>query len=62
MNTDVLTRRQVADMFHVHPMTVTKWAQKGLLPFFWLPGNRVRKFYRADVEAWLAHASSEKSA
>lgn len=49
-------------MFHVHPMTVTKWAQKGLLPFFWLPGNRVRKFYRADVEAWLAHASSEKSA
>lgn len=47
-----LSREQVADMFKVNVGTVSKWAQRGLLPYFTTPGG-IRRFYRADVEAFM---------
>jgi excisionase family DNA binding protein len=62
MTADVLTRAEVAALFHVHPQTVSKWCQRGDMPFFWLPGRRVRKFYRADVEAFMERQTTQLSA
>lgn len=47
---DLMTPRQVADMFHVDPKTVTRWAKEGKLPSFRTPGGH-RRYRRADVQA-----------
>ena len=40
-------------MVGVHPSTLARWADKGLLGFFKTPGGQ-RRFRRADVEALIA--------
>lgn len=52
MKSDILTARQVGDMFAVHPATVKAWAESGKLPGFRTPGGHWR-FRRADVDALL---------
>ncbi|MFT3873461.1 MAG: helix-turn-helix domain-containing protein [Nocardioides sp.] len=49
---DILTSRQVADLFKVGTSTVKRWADAGVIPCFRTPGRRYR-FRRADVEALL---------
>jgi excisionase family DNA binding protein len=50
MADSILTTQQVADLFAVHPTTVTKWADSGSLPHFRTPGGH-RRFREADVVA-----------
>ena len=49
----ILTPKDVAGLFYVHPSTVVAWAEAGKLPFFKTPGGQ-RRFRREDVEAFYA--------
>jgi excisionase family DNA binding protein len=53
MADSILTTKQVADLFAVHPTTVMAWADDGRLPHFRTPGGH-RRYNRADVEALRA--------
>lgn len=47
-----LSPGEVAQMLRVHPRTVTRWANEGLLTVFRTPAGH-RRFRRAEVEAFL---------
>lgn len=48
----LLTPAEVADLFHVDPKTVGRWAAKGRLRSVRTPGGH-RRFLRSEVEAAL---------
>lgn len=50
MADSILTTKQVAEVFGVHPDTVVQWANTGKLAHFRTPGKH-RRFYEADVQA-----------
>jgi excisionase family DNA binding protein len=55
--TDLLTARQVADMFGVSAETILRWTRKGELPAIRLPGGAIR-YREHELEGWLtAHAT-----
>ena len=54
---DLLTSGEVAEMFDVDRKTVIRWALTGSLPSFKTPGGH-RRFYRADIQAWLTGGQS----
>lgn len=45
----MLTVREVAEALHVHPQTVHRWCDEGLLPFYQFRPRGRRRFKRADV-------------
>jgi excisionase family DNA binding protein len=53
MSDRLLRAREVAELLDVTVETILRWARRGELPAFKLPGGPVR-FSEADVEAWLA--------
>lgn len=55
-----LTSAQVADRFGVTSETVGVWADEGKIPSFRTPGGH-RRFLPADVDAFLAAATSPAS-
>lgn len=55
---DLMTPRQVADMFHVDPKTVTRWAKQGKLPSFKTPGGH-RRYRRVDLQAFMTPDGQE---
>jgi excisionase family DNA binding protein len=57
MSTDLLTTGQVAELAGVNRTTVHHWAKDGKLPIAG-HANNIRLFSRADVETFLAGASS----
>ena len=48
----LLTPGQVAEMFRVHPKTVTRWAAAGLIDSIRTPGGH-RRFRASEVHALL---------
>lgn len=50
-----MTPAEVAELFHVDPKTVTRWARAGKLGSIRTFGGH-RRFPRAEVEAKLAEA------
>ena len=40
MTPELLTVREVADIFRVHPRTVKRWLDAGRLPYVTTPGGR----------------------
>ena len=48
----LLTRAEVAALFHVCGQTVTRWAKEGRLAAARTPGNH-RRFYERQVKALL---------
>lgn len=52
-DSDVLTTSEVAKRFRVEPRTVSRWAQRGLVPFFSTPTGH-RRYPRADIESMAA--------
>lgn len=55
-----LTPAEVARRFNVTITTVGKWADAGLIPSFRTPGGQ-RRFYAADVEAFIESSRPEAS-
>lgn len=45
----LLTPKQVAEIFGMHPSSVTKWADDGKLPFVRTPGGQ-RRYRVEDVD------------
>jgi len=56
----LLTPAEVAQLFRVHPKTVTRWATTGQLRSLQPPGGH-RRFCEADVLALLAELPSRPS-
>lgn len=56
MQSDVvlLTTSEVAEQFRVHPSTIRRWIEDGRIAAITLPGGRMKRFRRTDVEAILA--------
>lgn len=55
----MMSTGEVARAFDVTPKTVTRWAQTGRLDSVRTPGGH-RRFYRAQVDAWLARKGASK--
>jgi len=49
----MLTTTEVAHLLHVHPNTVRRWANNGLLPSYRLGTRGDRRFKREEVEAFI---------
>lgn len=43
-----LATEDAADLFHVSPKTIARWAKEGRLPFAWTPGGH-RRFPLDDI-------------
>ena len=50
---ELLTVGQVAARLNVHPNTVRRWTQQGLLSAYRLGPRGDRRFHRSDVERLL---------
>lgn len=50
---DLLTPKEVGELFRVDPRTVTKWATDGKLPFVMTLGNH-RRYPRKLIEGIIA--------
>ena len=59
-NSGMLTTTEVAHLLHVHPNTVRRWANKGLLPAYRLGTRGDRRFKWEEVEAFI-EPNSHKS-
>ena len=57
---EVLRTAQVAELLHVSPKTVSRWAQKGMLPYLRTLGGH-RRYPDAEIRA-LVETLSEPSA
>ena len=58
---EVMTPKQVAEVFHVSEVTVRVWASEGKLSFFRTPGGH-RRFLRSDVEAFIESTATDAEA
>ena len=50
---ELLTVGQVATYLNVHPNTVRRWTQQGVLNAYRIGPRRDRRFYLSDVEGLL---------
>jgi excisionase family DNA binding protein len=55
----LLTPSEVAEIFRVHPRTITTWTKAGRLKFTFLPGGKIRRYYQEDVYAVLRGEGTE---
>ena len=53
INKELFTRKDIAELCQVSPLTVIRWEQSGKLPAMRLGAGSVR-YKRADVENFLA--------
>ncbi len=54
---EFLTVSEVADLLNIHPNTVRRWAQQGLLKAWRIGPRRDRRFQRTDVLNLLSEHS-----
>ena len=57
---DILTPPQVAALFQVSVLTVTRWAREDKIPHFKTPSGRVR-FRRGDVEKFTQPVEAQSA-
>ncbi len=50
---ELLTVREVARILHVHPNTLRRWSDKGLLKAFRITERGDRRYMRQDVAHFL---------
>jgi excisionase family DNA binding protein len=48
-NTNLLTTKQVAMLLHIHPNTVRRWSNKGILKSYRISKRGDRRFRKEDV-------------
>jgi excisionase family DNA binding protein len=60
-NTNLLTTGQVARLLYIHPNTVRRWSNKGILKSYRISKRGDRRFSKEDVailcESWLLYYS-----
>ena len=58
MRDSLLTPKEVADLCHVHPATVRRWARAGRFPPPLRLSPSTLRWHRESVEAWLEERAS----
>jgi excisionase family DNA binding protein len=59
INDQMLTVREVSIMLHVHPNTLRRWADKGVIKSFCITPRGDRRFMARDVDKFLAEMNSQ---
>jgi len=52
-STDLLTPHEVAALLRVHPQTLRRWRADGEGPAYLMLSERVLRYRREDIDAWL---------
>ena len=50
-DSEMLTMREVSKLLHVHPNTIRKWVDQGLIKAYRIGSRRDRRFKREDIAA-----------
>jgi excisionase family DNA binding protein len=56
---DMLTVREVARLFHIHPNTLRRWSNKGTIRAYRITPRGDRRFKREDIVCFLAELNGE---
>jgi excisionase family DNA binding protein len=57
---NMLTIREVSMLLHVHPNTLRRWADKGIIRSFCITPRGDRRFMSKDINHFLDVASTQK--
>lgn len=49
----MMSTRETSEFLHVHPNTVRRWSDSGLLPTCWIGPHHRRRFKIEDIQAFL---------
>ena len=50
----MLTVREASALLHVHPNTLRRWADKGIIKSIWVTARGDRRFISRDIDQFLA--------
>jgi excisionase family DNA binding protein len=56
---DMLTVREVARLFHVHPNTLRRWSNNGRIRAYRITPRGDRRFKREEIDHFLAALNSQ---
>ena len=55
---NLLTVNEVADLLHVHPNTLRRWSNKGIIKTYRINRRGDRRFKREEIARFLAELNS----
>ena len=55
----MLTVREVSTLLHIHPNTLRRWADKGLIKSFCITPRGDRRFMSRDIDQFLSLMNSQ---
>jgi excisionase family DNA binding protein len=56
---DMLTVREVAQLFHIHPNTLRRWSNKGTIRAYRITQRGDRRFKREEIAHFLAELNAQ---
>jgi excisionase family DNA binding protein len=56
---DMLTVREVAQLFHIHPNTLRRWSNAGRIKAYRITPRGDRRFKREDIVCFLAKLNGQ---
>ena len=58
-DSEMLTVREVSELLHLHPHTIRRWADEGLIKAYRIGPRRDRRFKREDIAATFFREETE---
>ncbi|MFC1871030.1 helix-turn-helix domain-containing protein [Chloroflexota bacterium] len=55
-----MTVREVALLLHVHPNTLRRWSESGIIKAYRISSRGARRFTKEDILKFLSELESEK--